>query len=137
MAVIVDEYGGISGLVTIEDVLELIVGQIDDEHDIHEKPNIQKLGNTTYKVDALTTLEEFNEYFNVHEENTPFDTIGGFVAHSMGKIPHSSEQMTTQDFKFTILTSDGRRILQMEVEHLKPVQCLGNNDKNPLNLTKR
>ncbi len=115
MAVIVDEYGGISGLVTIEDVLEQIVGQIDDEHDVDEKPNIQKLENNLYNVNALTPVEEFNLYFHANEDTQPFDTIGGLVTHRMGRIPHQSEQLVTQDFTFTVLSSDGRRIQLLEV----------------------
>ncbi len=116
MAVIVDEYGGISGLVTIEDVLEQIVGQIDDEHDVDEKPNIQRIDNKIYNVNALTPVEEFNHYFNVTESTEPFDTIGGLVTHRMGKIPRQSEQLVTQNFTFTVLSSDGRRIQLLQVE---------------------
>ena len=118
MAVIIDEYGGLSGLITIEDVLEQIVGEIDDEHDVDEKPNIQKRDLGTYSVNALTPVEEFNSYFEANEELSPFDTIGGLVTHKMGKIPQQGEQLSTPNFTFTVLTSDGRRIQLLEVKTL-------------------
>ena len=122
MAVIIDEYGGISGLITIEDVLEQIVGEIDDEHDVDEKPNIQKRDNGVFTVNALTPIEEFNRYFNAHEDVSPLDTIGGSVTHRMGKIPQQAETLTTKDFKFTVLTSDGRRIQLLEVAPFGKIQ---------------
>ena len=122
MAVIIDEYGGISGLITIEDVLEQIVGEIDDEHDVDEKPNIQKRDNGVFTVNALTPIEEFNRYFNAHEDVSPLDTIGGSVTHRMGKIPQQTETLTTKDFKFTVLTSDGRRIQLLEVAPFGKIQ---------------
>ena len=135
MAVIVDEYGGISGLITIEDVLEQIVGEIDDEHDVDEKPNIQKRDSGVYTVNALTPVEEFNNYFDAREDLTPFDTIGGLVTHRMGKIPHQAEELATLNFHFTVLSSDGRRIQLLEVKPLiKP-----KNDKveTPPTVTQR
>lgn len=115
MAIIVDEYGGISGLVTIEDVLEQIVGQIDDEHDIDDKPNIQKLDEQHYSVNALTPIEEFNQYFKASENTDTFDTIGGLITHRMGRIPRQSEQLETADFTYTVVSCDGRRIKMLEV----------------------
>jgi len=115
LAVVVDEYGGISGVVTIEDVLETIVGEIDDEHDVDEKPTIQERSDGIYVVNALTPVDEFNSFFKANEDTEPFDTIGGLITHRMGKIPHQAEQLTTADFKFTVLTSDGRRIQSLEV----------------------
>ena len=128
MAVIVDEYGGISGLVTIEDVLETIVGEIDDEHDVEEKPNIQKRSKNLFIVNALTPVEEFNEYFHVNEDLDPFDTIGGLITHRIGRIPQQAEYITTTDFKFTVLSSDGRRIQLLEVIPLQEV--VSADDKN-------
>ncbi len=128
MAVIVDEYGGISGLITIEDVLEQIVGEIDDEHDVDEKPNIQKRNSGVYTVNALTPVEEFNNYFDAHEDLSPFDTIGGLVTHRMGRIPHQAEELATLSFHFTVLTSDGRRIQLLEVKPLvKPKSDTADN----------
>ena len=116
MAMIIDEYGGLSGIVTIEDILEQIVGEIDDEHDKTEKPNIQASSQGLYSVNALTHITEFNDYFSVSLNSNQVDTIGGFVTHHMGKIPHQSEQLQYRDFVFTVLSSDGRRIQLLEVK---------------------
>ncbi|MCK5725996.1 MAG: CBS domain-containing protein [Thiotrichaceae bacterium] len=121
MAMIIDEYGGLSGIVTIEDILEQIVGQIDDEHDKTEKPNIQSNGDRLYTVNALTHLTEFNTFFDSQLESGHFDTIGGFVTHLIGKIPHQSEQLFHNDFTFTVLSSDGRCIQLLEVKQLEPL----------------
>ncbi len=132
MAVIVDEYGGISGLITIEDVLEQIVGEIDDEHDVDEKPNIQERGNNVFTVNALTPIDEFNSYFNANEDLSTFDTIGGSVTHRIGKIPQQAEELTTAEFKFTVLTSDGRRIQLLEVKPLSKTSELPKEDKTSI-----
>ena len=116
MAMIIDEYGGLSGIVTIEDILEQIVGEIDDEHDKTEKPNIQASSQGLYSVNALTHITEFNDYFSVDLDSSQVETIGGFVTHHMGKIPHQSEQLQYRDFVFTVLSSDGRRIQLLEVK---------------------
>lgn len=121
MAMIIDEYGGLSGIVTIEDILEQIVGEIDDEHDKTEKPNIQPCSNGLFTVNALTHLTEFNKFFGSDISSNQFDTIGGFVTHCMGKIPHQSEQFFHNNFTFTVLSSDGRRIQLLEVKPLKPI----------------
>jgi len=116
MAMIIDEYGGLSGIVTIEDILEQIVGEIDDEHDKTEKPNIQASSQGLYSVNALTHIAEFNDYFSVNLNSNQVETIGGFVTHHMGKIPHQSEQLQYRDFVFTVLSSDGRCIQLLEVK---------------------
>lgn len=128
MAVVVDEYGGISGVVTIEDVLEQIVGEIDDEHDIDEKPNIQDRNDNTFVINALTPIEEFNAFFKSTFDTLQFDTIGGLVTHQMGKIPHQGEELLAHDYKFTVLSSDGRRIQLLQVETLQS-NDIGNKEK--------
>lgn len=119
MAIVVDEYGGVAGLVTIEDVLEQIVGEIADEHDVDETVAIKDYGNGTYALKALTTIEEFNEYFATDFSDEEFDTIGGLVMHGFGYLPKRGEQLTIGDFKFKILHADSRRIhlLEMEGQH--------------------
>lgn len=130
MAVIVDEYGGISGLVTMEDILEQIVGEIDDEHDREEVPNIHRSDNNLYTVNALTPIKEFNGYFNANEEVSQFDTIGGLVSQRIGKIPNPNEKLITSEFKYTVLTSDGRRIQSLEVEPLFNMKNIDSKDKD-------
>ena len=136
MAVIVDEYGGISGLVTMEDILEQIVGEIDDEHDREEVPNIHRSNNNLYTVNALTPIKEFNSYFNASEEVSQFDTIGGLVSQRIGKIPNPNEKLITSDFKYTVLTSDGRRIQSLEVEPLFTMKNIDSKDQDQETSTK-
>ena len=116
MAIVIDEYGITSGLVTIEDVLEQIVGEIEDEHDIEEEANIKKLSDAEYTVKALTTIEEFNDYFATQLPDDDFDTIGGCVIKSFGRLPNRGDQTSFQDFKVTVLNADSRtvRLLKME-----------------------
>ena len=87
MAIVVDEYGGVAGLVTIEDVLEQIVGEIDDEHDTEEGSFIRRLGNGEYTVKAITPIEDFNEYFKTEFSDDEFDTIGGVVIKAIRPSP--------------------------------------------------
>ncbi len=111
MAIVVDEYGGTAGLVTIEDVLEQIVGDIIDEYDSAEQePNIKQLSNLTYSIKALTPIEEFNEYFNTDYDHKDFDTIGGFILHKMSHLPKSGEILIFDDFKVTIIQAGTRGI---------------------------
>lgn len=115
MAVVVDEYGGIAGLVTIEDVLEEIVGNIEDEHDIAEEQLISQVADHQYLVDALTPIEEFNEFFNSTFSDSEFDTIGGLVMQSFGRLPTDDESITLDNFYFKVLKADNRRIHKLEV----------------------
>jgi len=116
MAVVVDEYSGTSGLVTIEDVLEQIVGDIDDEHDdIDEKLNIRDQGDGRFTVQANTEVEEFNAYFESKMSIDAFDTIGGLVTKTAGRIPRQGEEIDLHPFLFKVLHSDGRRIKLLEV----------------------
>lgn len=115
MALVVDEYGGVSGLVTIEDVLEVIVGDIDDEHDVEEASNIMAHRKGHYNVNALTEIEEFNEHFNASLSSEESDTIGGFVMKKLGHVPKRGEQVWAQGFLFTVLGADSRRIYRLKV----------------------
>jgi magnesium and cobalt transporter len=110
MAVVVDEYGGVSGLVTIEDVIEEIVGDIADEYDIEEDQTIRREGERQYAVHALARIEDFNEYFGATFSDEEFDTIGGLVMHQFGRLPKRGESVTIEGFEFRVLRSDRRRI---------------------------
>ncbi len=119
MAIVVDEYGGVSGLVTIEDILEQIVGEIEDEYDTDEDDFIRKHSENTYILKALTPIEEFNDYFNTQFDNSDFDTIGGIVTHEMGHIPKRGEKVSlSETYHFKVLHSDKRRVhlLRLEVQ---------------------
>ncbi len=110
MAIVVDEYGGVAGLVTIEDVLEQIVGEIEDEHDIDDDTYIMRYGANRYTVKALTPIDEFNEYFGTEFSDEEFDTIGGLVMHGFGHMPKRGEMVTLGSFQFKVLRADNRRI---------------------------
>lgn len=117
MAVVVDEYGGVSGLITIEDVLEQIVGEIEDEHDDDDdEGNIKALDEQSYLVKALTTIEDFNDHFNSSFSDDEFDTIGGLVTQRFGRLPQKGEQVSFEHFNFTVLSADNRRIRLLQVE---------------------
>ncbi|MGE0486614.1 MAG: HlyC/CorC family transporter [Gammaproteobacteria bacterium] len=115
LAVVVDEYGDISGLVTIEDVIEQIVGEIDDEHDLAEEDNIRRHRDERYTVKARTTLEEFNEFFEVDWSSTDYDTIGGLVIHELGHLPRRGEEFEHRGFSFKVLRADRRRVRLLRV----------------------
>ena len=118
MAIVVDEYGGVSGLVTIEDVLELIVGEIDDEHDQEEGINIRSQSKGNYLVAALTEIEEFNEYFQADFDDEEFDTVGGVILGHLGHMPKRGEQIELNGFSFKVLSADSRRIHRLQVSRL-------------------
>ncbi|MFP6804466.1 MAG: transporter associated domain-containing protein [Pseudomonadales bacterium] len=115
LAVVYDEYGGISGIVTIEDVLEQIVGDIEDEYDFEEEGFINKHTNGSYTIKALTPIEDFNEQFETEFSHEEFDTIGGLVTNCFGHLPKRDEQVSVEGFNFKVLNADGRRVhlLQM------------------------
>jgi magnesium and cobalt transporter len=110
MAMVIDEYGGIAGLVTIEDLLEQIVGEIEDETDEDEEASIRQVSDTAYIIKALTTIEEFNEQFNAKFSEDDFDTIGGIVMQSFGHLPKRNEATNIQGYQFKVLYSDSRKI---------------------------
>lgn len=115
LAVVVDEYGGICGLITIEDVIEQIVGEIDDEHDLAEEDNIRRHRDQRYTVKARTTIEEFNEFFDVEWDSEHFDTIGGLVISELGHLPQRNEEVDYRGFSFKVLRADRRRIRLLRV----------------------
>jgi magnesium and cobalt transporter len=115
MAIVVDEYGGVSGLVTIEDILEVIVGEIEDEFDDIEIEEIRQIGKKTYTVSALTSIEDFNDYFNTKFTTEDQDTIGGLITHKLGHLPGRGETLTLKEHKFKITNADSRRLIQLQV----------------------
>lgn len=115
MAIVVDEYGGVSGLVTIEDVIEQIVGDIDDEHDIEEDVFIQKEEDGKFMVKALTRIDDFNEYFACAYSDQNYDTIGGLVIHELGRLPRRGESVTVGEYQFKIMRASRRRIDLLQV----------------------
>ena len=123
MAIVVDEYGGVSGLVTIEDVLEQIVGEIDDEHDTGDERLIKVHTNGEFTVEARTPVEDFNEYFGSAVDDEESDTIGGVVVRAFARLPSSREQITFDGFRFTVVRADKRRV------HLLRVRPLGREDE--------
>lgn len=115
IAIVVDEYGGTSGLLTIEDVLEEIVGEIDDEHDPLEAEQVQKLDDERFTVRALTRIDDFNEYFGVELSDEEYDTVGGLVIHELGRMPRRGESVTFGGFGFKVIQADRRRVHTLEV----------------------
>jgi magnesium and cobalt transporter len=115
MAIVVDEYGGVSGLVTIEDILELIVGEIEDETDKDNEEDIKHLAANVYQVKALTDIDDFNEYFNCDFDAEDAETIGGIVLHQFAHMPQKGEEISIGDFQFKIIAADNRRIQTLQV----------------------
>jgi magnesium and cobalt transporter len=123
MAIVVDEYGGIAGMVTIEDVLEQIVGEIEDEHDVEEEDTIRRHSQMHYTIKALTLIEDFNEYFGTHLEDDEFDTIGGLVVHQIGHLPKRGERIVIGNLLFKILRADNRRVHMLQLTLLPGPQA--------------
>ncbi|TFH90787.1 CNNM family magnesium/cobalt transport protein CorC [Vibrio ouci] len=115
MSIVVDEFGGVSGLVTIEDILEEIVGEIEDEFDDEEELDIRKLSKHTFAVKALTTIEEFNDTFNTSFSDEEVDTVGGMVMTSFGHLPSRGEVVEIEGYNFKVTSADNRRVLQLQV----------------------
>ncbi|MCK5396082.1 MAG: CBS domain-containing protein [Gammaproteobacteria bacterium] len=118
MAMVIDEYSGVAGLITIEDVLEQIVGEIDDEHDAADVTNIRRSGFQRYSVRGLTPLDEFNQYFDSTLTHEKFDTIAGLVTHELGHLPERGEEVKIGEFHFKIISANSRRINNMQVSLL-------------------
>ena len=125
MAIVVDEYGGVAGLVTIEDVIEQIVGDIADEYDVEEDQPIRRDGERQYTVRALTRIAEFNEYFGTQYSDSEFDTIGGLVAHGFGRVPRRGDSLKLEDLEFRVLRADRRRIDLLKVLTPRDVRPAG------------
>jgi magnesium and cobalt transporter len=122
MAIVVDEYGGVVGLVTIEDVLEEIVGDIADESDTEEVENIVARAVGEFSVNALTPIEEFNSYFKTNYSDVEFDTIGGLIMHHLGYLPKVGETTSIDSISFTVSSVDARRILWLTAKQTAPVE---------------
>lgn len=118
IAIVVDEYGGVAGLATIEDVLEQIVGDIDDEHDPEEADDIQVQDDGRIIVLALTRIDDFNEYFDIALSDEEYDTVGGLIMHELGRLPRRGEVLEFAGFRFSVLRADRRRIHTLEVVRL-------------------
>lgn len=115
IAIVIDEYGHVAGLITIEDVLEQIVGDIEDEYDIDEEDDIKKHVDGSYTVKASTTIDDFNEYFSSDFNDEEFDTIGGLVSKTFGHLAKRGETIKLGGYRFKVLHSDNRRIHLLEV----------------------
>ena len=123
MAIVVDEYGGVSGLLTIEDVLEEIVGEIDDEHDRVEaefiEPDVDPDGRPCFAVRALTRIEDFNDYFGSNlTDDDDYETIGGLVMHELGRLPRPGESLAFGGFQFRVIKADRRRVDALQVQRI-------------------
>lgn len=117
IAIVVDEYGGVAGLVTIEDVLEQIVGDIEDEHDFDEaEDNIVQDPGGHYRVKAITEIGDFNERLGAELSDVDYDTIGGLVLHKFGRLPKRGEEVSVGAFRFIVLRADSRRLYTLLVE---------------------
>ncbi|CAL4324383.1 Magnesium and cobalt efflux protein CorC [Buchnera aphidicola (Eriosoma lanigerum)] len=115
MAIVIDEFGAISGLVTIEDILELIVGDIEDEYDTNEVLNVHQINKYSFAIPALTEIKEFNEMFNTNFNDQEVDTIGGLVMTKLGRLPTKGESINIQGYIFKISIVDNRKIIQIHV----------------------
>jgi magnesium and cobalt transporter len=125
MALVADEYGGISGVITIEDILEQIVGEIEDETDEEIEEDIKLLAGNVYVVKALTELENFNEFFNCELDDTSADTIAGIILQELNHMPQKGEEVTIGHFDFKILTADTRRMQTLQVTVAKDHEMNG------------
>ena len=115
MAIVIDEYGGVAGLVTIEDVLEEIVGEIEDETDIDEGKDIRRINADEFFIRAQTPIEDFNEFFEVDLSEEEFDTIGGLVVNAFGHVPDRDEVTRFDGFEFRVVNADQRRLISLRV----------------------
>jgi len=120
MAIVVDEYGGVSGLVTIEDVLEQIVGEIEDEYDFDEaSDNILPEPGGRFRVKALTQITDFNAELGSHFPDETADTVGGLVIAHLGRLPKRGESVTIEGLRFQVLRADSRRVYTLLVDKAK------------------
>jgi magnesium and cobalt transporter len=117
MAIVVDEYGGVSGLCTIEDVIEQIVGEIDDEFDVEDDQNIRRDAEAQFTVRGVTRIEEFNQFFGAHlPEGQGVDTIAGLLMKQLGRLPRRGEATSIDGFEFRVLRADRRRVDTLRVQ---------------------
>ena len=123
MAVVIDDYGSPCGVVTIEDVLEQIVGEIDDEYDVDDESYIKRVDSKTFIVKALTPIADFNEHFASDFKDHEVDTIGGLVLQHLNHIPERDEKAEIGNFEFTVLNADSRQIRLLRVQAIAPTQA--------------
>lgn len=116
IAIVIDEHGGTAGLITMEDVLEQIVGEIEDEYDEEDAQTIFQAGNNSWRVMALTEISDFNEAFGTHFSDSDYDTIGGWLASEMGQIPKRGDTTSIQGIKITVVRADAKRALWLHVQ---------------------
>jgi putative hemolysin len=133
MAIVVDEYGGMAGLVTIEDLLEEIVGEIQDEYDA-EEPFVEFVSDNEYVFDARVDLDDLNRLMNVALPTDDSDTLGGFIYTELGKVPVVGDRVTFQDLAFTVESVAGRRIKKVRIEK-SPVVLVYDQDKEEHSLS--
>ena len=123
IAIVVDEYGGVAGLLTIEDVLEQIVGDIEDEYDFDEtEDNIVSQPGGRHRVKATTEIADFNTTFQTEYSDEDYDTVGGLVMSRFGRVPKRGEEIAIDDFTFKVLRADSRRVHSLLVERKAPVE---------------
>ena len=115
MAIVIDEYGGIAALITIEDVLEEIVGEIEDETDVDEGQLIRPINDNSFLIEALTPIEDFNGYFGTAFSDEEFDTIGGLVINAFGQLPTRNQTIRLDQFEFKVIHADERRLTRLRV----------------------
>jgi magnesium and cobalt transporter len=120
MAIVVDEYGSVAGFVTLEDIIEQIIGDIADEFDIDEEAYIKSHGNAQYIIKAHTPIDEFNEQLNAQFSDASYDTVGGIVMANFGYLPKRGESITIEQFEFKIINADARRIKLVECFDQRP-----------------
>ncbi|GMU45471.1 MAG: hypothetical protein AMXMBFR26_02530 [Porticoccaceae bacterium] len=120
MAIVVDEYGGVAGLITIEDILEEIVGDIEDETDLEAGCDIRREPDGSYRVAALTSIADFNRHFGTQLANGDVDTLGGLVCLHAGRLPEVGERIALDDLVFTVLAGDERQLSELRVERVPP-----------------
>ena len=120
IAIVVDEYGGVSGLVSIEDVLEQIVGDIEDEHDVDKGIYIRKHKENAYSVKAITPIEEFNQFLGTQLKDDEYDTVGGLVLQGFGHLPKRGETVTIEGIAFKVLRANNRRIQVLQTTLIPP-----------------
>src|SRR5216684_3901224 len=131
IAMVVDEYGGVCGLVTIEDVIEQIVGEIDDEHDVEDDQTIRREGAREFTVRALTPIADFNHYFGTAFSDEEYDTIGGLLMQEFGRLPRRGETIQVGEMEFRVLRADRRRIDLLRVITPTDIEPPAADESNP------
>lgn len=126
MAIVVDEYGGVSGLVTIEDVIEVIVGEIEDEFDEDDEENIIPIAGDRYRVNAVTEIADFNQFFSTTLDDDEVDTIGGYLLNKLGYLPAKGEVIDVGPLRITVVRADNRRLHTLVVSRQEDDATMSN-----------